>query len=75
MVEDIYLVERLDSVVFFSISPSSQFFPVHPTAQLQLYPPGLLLHVPPFLHGLLKHSSTSKPIEKERKSVSNRFTK
>ena len=42
--------------------PSSQRSPLNPFLQLQRNPPSVLMQVPPFLHGLLEHSFTSKPI-------------
>jgi hypothetical protein len=39
--------------------PMSQLIPVHPDVHEQLYLPGKLEHVPLFLHGFVKHSSTS----------------
>ena len=44
------------------VSLFSQFFPFHPASQLQVYPFTWSKHVPPFLHGLLSHSSMSKRI-------------
>ena len=32
---------------------------VQPLGHLQVYEPGLSIHVPPFIHGLYKQSSTS----------------
>ena len=33
---------------------------VQPLGHLQMYEPGLSIHVPPFIHGLHKQSSTSR---------------
>ena len=43
-----------------SLKSSEQFFPVNPTAHVQLNPPYVLVHVPPFRQGVPDiHSLTS----------------
>ena len=40
-------------------TPVSQFVPSYPAAHVQVYLLIEFSHVPPFLHGLLEHSSIS----------------
>ena len=51
---------QISSLGIVAILPNSQCFPVHPSAQLHLYPPSLLTHVPPFKQGTFPHSSISE---------------
>ena len=46
--------------IVLAFIPFSQYFPLKPEGQVQLWPPWLLVHFPPFLHGLFLHSSTSR---------------
>ena len=61
-----YFTTSLDILASFTWppwqdSPSSQFLPeYHPPTHVHLYPPGVLVHLPPFLQGPLAHSSTSE---------------
>ena len=59
--KDVFM-EQFDELVHdngWSLPPFSQLSPVHPLGHWQLWPPGVLVQVPPFWQGEALHSSTS----------------
>jgi len=60
---DINILHYADYIAEYSIiyKPVSQWVPLYPVAQMQVYPsPGKFVQFPPFWQGLLKQSSISK---------------
>ena len=57
-------------IVNLSNIPKRQLSPLHCSGHIQIYPPAVLVHVPPFIHGAYRaHSSVSRDDRKLRFTV------